>query len=334
MKILVRPRGAVWLLVLLAPAIPELMTGSTSLNGLVLDPAQFAVQIVLLLGLYGAGCLLVREFAAIFHKGWASILVLGAAYGIVEEGIAVHTFFQSSGSPVGAFASYGRFAGVNWLWALGLTIFHATYSIALPILLVYLVYPATRGVRWLDTGALAVTFTVYAGVVAVLALAAPQGPSGPLLALFLTVVGGLLLLAWWVPTDALTLRRRVGRLTPRALVGAGMISFATWVITVLLAAAPGVPAGGAALVVIVGNALALALVLLGAGWERLEVSEVSFALGMLAILWGWDILLLVMGYWAVTFVIAGSAYLILLLRQRVLSRSAETTRPLPSEAAG
>jgi hypothetical protein len=333
-KILVRPKGPVWLLVLLAPAIPELMTGSTSLNGLVLDPPQFAVQIVLLLGLYGAGCLLVREFSAIFHKGWASVLLLGAAYGILEEGIAVHTFFQSSGSPVDAFASYGRFAGVNWLWALGLTIFHATYSIALPILLVYLVYPTTRGVRWLDASALIGTFVIYVGVVAVLALTVPQGPSAPLLSFFLTLVGVLILLAWWVPPDALTLRRRLSRLSPRALVGAGMISFATWVITVFLAALPGVPAVGAAAFVIVGNAIAVVLVLFGVGWKRLEVSEVSFALGMLAILWGWDLLLLAMGYWAITVVIGGSAYLIWLLRRRVLSTSAAPTKVPTAEVAG
>lgn len=333
-RITIRPRSAVWLLLVLAPAIPELMTGSTSLNGLVLDPPLFAVQVALLLGLYGAGALLIREFCAIFQKGWASVLVLGAAYGVVEEGVAVHTFFQSSGNPVDAFATFGRYAGVNWLWALGLTLFHATYSIALPILLVYLVYPATRDQRWLDRGALMLALLAYASVVVILALTVPQGPAPALLALFLGLVAALVVLAWRLPRYALSLRRKVSRLGGRALVGAGMISFASWIVVTLLAAGRAVPAVVAAAVLVVGNLVALGLVLYGVGEDQLELDEFSFALGMVAILWGWDVLLIILGYWAAAVVIAGSAYLMVLLRRRVLARTSSPLRPLAHGASG
>ena len=81
------------------------------------------------------------EFSIRFQKGWASILTLGLAYGIMEEGISVHTFFIPSGSPPGILAIYGRYLGVDWIWALGISVFHAVFSIGLPILLLSTAYP-------------------------------------------------------------------------------------------------------------------------------------------------------------------------------------------------
>lgn len=89
MKILVRPRGPVWLLLLLVPAIPEFMTGSAPITPLSFAPLQFAVQLAILMGVYATGRLLVREFATIFPKGWAPVRLLGGAYGILKEGVAV-----------------------------------------------------------------------------------------------------------------------------------------------------------------------------------------------------------------------------------------------------
>jgi len=101
-RILIRPRLPVLALLLLAPSIPELLTGSTPVSRLLVDPAGFAVSFAFDIGLYGTGALLVRELTLVLRKGWASVLLWGAAYGIAEEGLAVHTFFERSGPPVGA----------------------------------------------------------------------------------------------------------------------------------------------------------------------------------------------------------------------------------------
>ncbi len=152
MRILLWPRAPVVARLLLAPTIPELLTSSTPVSTLLFDPLQFLVSFAGIVGLYGTGALLIRESTAAYRKGWGTVLLMGAAYGIAEEGVAVRTFFQLGGSPVDALGSYGHLFGVNWFWALGLTLFHATCSIGLPILLTGLWFSEVRGRRWMDRG--------------------------------------------------------------------------------------------------------------------------------------------------------------------------------------
>ncbi len=136
----------------LAPMLAELLSGSS-------PPVEFFSPFALLVlaALYGSGAILVRELrvrwlalsGAEGGKGWPTVLALGAAYGIVEEGLMVKSFFDPNWMDLGPLGSYGRWAGVNWVWSLQLTIFHAVFSIAIPILLVELIFPAQRGERWI-----------------------------------------------------------------------------------------------------------------------------------------------------------------------------------------
>ncbi len=289
MRILIRPRRAVLALLLFAPAIPELLTGSTPISNLVLDPVQFAVSFALDVGLYGTGALLIREVCVAYRKGWASVLLLGGAYGIAEEGFAVHTFFQPGGSPVNALAHYGHAYGVNWLWALGLTSFHATYSIALPILLVYLWFPEMRSLRWLDRGSLGLVAAIYLLEVVVFAHLVGHGPSPSILAVFLGIVAILIGLAAWAPADLLRVRSGPSRLGRGATIVAGSLGFDAWVVVLFLAGAGRLPAVAAAGVLVGLNLVALALLLRGVGTDDLVRSEYWFATGMLGILFVWDV---------------------------------------------
>lgn len=78
-------------------------------------------------------------------------MILGAAYGIIEEGIMVRSFFNPSWKDLGTLAVYGRWLGVNWVWAEWLTIFHSVFSITIPIFLVELTRPQTRSRIWLSS---------------------------------------------------------------------------------------------------------------------------------------------------------------------------------------
>ena len=289
MRILIRPRLPVLALLLLAPGIPELLTGSTPITNLVVDPLQFAIGFGADIALYGTGALLIREFVVAYRKGWASTLLLGAAYGIAEEGFAVHTFFQPSGAPVGLMAHYGHAFGVNWLWALGLTVFHATYSIALPILLVGLWFPDVRRVRWLDRGNVAVVSAVYAATVGLLSLAVGHGPSPAAFAFFAGVVLVLLVLAGTVPADLLRLRGRLPGAGHAGTVLAGALGFAAWTLVLVLAGTHRVPAGVTAGVFVGIDLGALAFVLGHISPVGLERSEFYFATGMLGLLFLWDV---------------------------------------------
>lgn len=289
MRIQIRPRVPVLALLLLAPAIPELLTGSTPISNLYFDPAGFAIAFGLEIGLYGAGALLIREYAAAFHKGWPSVLLLGAAYGIAEEGFEVHTFFQTSGPPVNALATYGHFGGVNWLWALGLVTFHATYSIALPILLTQLWFPEVKGARWLDRGAIVLLAGVFVLEVVGFGFLVGHGPSPAALAFFVALVAVLIFLATRAPARWLAVRpgpRRIGR---GWLLVVGSLSFDAWAVVLILAGSRVVPAIVAAAFLVLVNVGVVAIVRTRVGSEGLERSKYHFAVGMLGVLFLWDV---------------------------------------------
>lgn len=84
----IHPALALWLI---APIFGELFSGSLPLNEY-LSPLT-----ILTMGmLYGSGAILIREIVTRWQKGWGSLLLLGMAYGIYEEGLVVR--FHSFGS--------------------------------------------------------------------------------------------------------------------------------------------------------------------------------------------------------------------------------------------
>ena len=296
---------------MLAPSIPELLTGSTPITELVVNPFRFLVGFTLDVVLYGSGALLIREFSVYFRKGWASILLLGAAYGIAEEGFEVHTFFEPSGSPVGALGSYGHLFGVNWLWALTLTIFHATYSIALPILLVRLWFPEAKDQRWLSRRTTTLLSVLYAvEVVGFGAFVVGHGPSHAALAFFIAVVALLVGLALWAPRDLLWPRDGPRRLGSKTIAVLGAAEFLVYFAVLIAASTRAVPAVGMAVFVVVADGLVVLVLLRYVGRVDLERAEFLFAVGMLSILFVWDLLI---EFIAVPGILAVSALFIYLL---------------------
>jgi hypothetical protein len=130
-------------LYLLSPVVAELCSGST--------PAFNYIFFGWMLSLmYGGGAILIREVAVRWGKGWPTILALGVAYAIAEEGIAVRTFFDRTAPVLQPLGDYGWAGGVNWVWAVHLSIYHAVISIAIPIFLVWLAYPSRRSEPWVS----------------------------------------------------------------------------------------------------------------------------------------------------------------------------------------
>lgn len=137
------PYFPILLLFVLAPFIGEVLSTSTPLIAFVNPWTLFWLG-----GLYGAGAILARELTVRWGKGWLTILLLGIAYGIIEEGLAVKSFFDPNWQDLGSLAGYDRWLGVNWVWVVHLTLFHMVYSITIPILLTELTFPAYRGRAW------------------------------------------------------------------------------------------------------------------------------------------------------------------------------------------
>lgn len=132
-------------LLFLAPATGELLSGSS-------PPLEFfnPFGLLLLALMYGCGAILVREALFWWKKGWLSMLALGAAYGIAEEGLACKSFFDPGWMDIGYLGSYGRWAGINWMWSLELTVFHAVISISVPIIIVTLLFPGKKDEPWVS----------------------------------------------------------------------------------------------------------------------------------------------------------------------------------------
>jgi hypothetical protein len=133
-------------LFLIAPIFGELFSGSSPLNEYI-NPITF-ISLGLL---YGCGAIIIRELILRWGKGWVSLLLLGIAYGIYEEGILVQSFFDPGWTDLGSLAVYGRAGGVNWVWTEHLLIFHTAISIAASIAFVQALYPKRRGERWVTT---------------------------------------------------------------------------------------------------------------------------------------------------------------------------------------
>jgi len=137
-------------LLILAPAIGELLSSSS-------PPSEFFNPIIFLLltSLYGSGAIVVRELKIRWKKDYRGMILLGSAYGIVEEGLMAKSFFDPNWMDLGIFGVFGRWLGVNWVWTEVLIIFHAVFSITIPIVLVELAYPDRRDEPWIGERALA-----------------------------------------------------------------------------------------------------------------------------------------------------------------------------------
>jgi len=131
-------------LVFFAPFMAELVSGSTAPQAWILPWVVLAFA-----GIYGVSALLIRELALRFNGGLPTVLLLGLAFGILNEGIGAHSLFNPLWPSLGALQGYGRWLGVNWLWAEWIVPFHAVWSISIPIVLVGEFWPRSRTERLL-----------------------------------------------------------------------------------------------------------------------------------------------------------------------------------------
>jgi hypothetical protein len=239
-------RHPVVCLLLLSPGIPEYISGSSPANAIVLNPAMFAFQILANLGLYGPGVLLVREAMVRWKKGWATVLLLGAAYGILEEGVALSTLFDPNANPVGKFGFYGHWLGVNWVWVAGILPVHMLFSISLPIVLLGLAVPRTNGQSLLSRRRLWVVSAVLGIDVVVLFLFVSK-VSGfwmgwPVFASSLVAMALLVLVARRVPSNALHAASDLPKRGQRTSFVAGALFYTSVLFAEFLGMGVGLPA--------------------------------------------------------------------------------------------
>ncbi|MBB5775726.1 hypothetical protein [Nonomuraea jabiensis] len=146
-----RGRWAALLLAGLTPVVAELTLGN--------PPLRKAWLLLLWVPIYGAGTVLIRELVRRTGRGWLAILLLGAAYGIVEEGLALQALTSPTIYGVADWAP--RILGLNSAYTELNIPYHAVFSVALPILLVDLIVPSLRHRPYLGRTGLAVAGVVF-----------------------------------------------------------------------------------------------------------------------------------------------------------------------------
>ncbi|MFC4533843.1 hypothetical protein [Sphaerisporangium dianthi] len=147
----------------LAPLVAEYLLGN-------IPPSELA-GVLILAPMYGGGALLIREVARRAGRGWPTILVLGAAYGLLEAGLLDQSLFNPSFDEGYDFQSVAHVPvlGISAHYALTFVVGHAVWSIGVPVLLVESIVPARRTRPWLGVPGLAVTgvlFVVGSAVIA------------------------------------------------------------------------------------------------------------------------------------------------------------------------
>lgn len=148
---------AVLTLYFLAPIIAEMLTGAT-------PPLMWnnVGGVILTTGLYGSGALLARELVRRRGLGWSSLALLGVAYGVLEEGLVMQSWFNPAW--VGL-SDAARFLEVNWTLALIFTTIHVTLSIMSSVVIAEALFPTLAERPWLGQRSF-VGFTLWLGVVA------------------------------------------------------------------------------------------------------------------------------------------------------------------------
>jgi hypothetical protein len=132
--------GPVLCLFLLSPVIAELLSGST--------PLSRGEQLIFESIFYGPAALLIREFVRRRQLGWFSVILLGFAFGIIEECLLLQSAFNPHF--LNFDISYGRVWGVNWAWSEIIIINHSFWSITIPVFIAETIFPGRRTEPWLN----------------------------------------------------------------------------------------------------------------------------------------------------------------------------------------
>ncbi|WP_213001796.1 hypothetical protein [Winogradskya consettensis] len=136
----------------LSPLVAEFLLGDFTLVMLPL--------LLILAPLYGGAAVVIRELVRRTDRGWPSIVLLGLAYGVLEEGVITQSLFDPGYA--GAHLLDEGFVpalGIAVPWTLFVLTLHTVWSISVPIALVEEA-GVRRTVPWLRTPGLVVVLVL------------------------------------------------------------------------------------------------------------------------------------------------------------------------------
>jgi hypothetical protein len=249
----------------LAPLVAEFLLGNL--------PITVLPAVLLLAPMYGGGGLVIREVTRRAGRGVPTMLVLGVAYGLLEEGIATQSLFNPHYAGLDLLhPGYIPWLGIGVPWTLFVLTLHAVGSTTVPIVLVELCTSARRTTPWLQRPGLIIAAVLY--VVGLAANTAFQLSIDPFVAAPAQLISAVVL-AGLVVLVAFRLPRRSG--LPGTVPAVWVVGLAVLVAGVLIEVAP-LTGIGIAIVEVVLAVLGARWVIRGAWTPRHTLAAAAGAL--------------------------------------------------------
>lgn len=144
MRNLERNLGASILLFFTAPLVAEFLLGDFSIKSIAL--------VLVIAPMYGGGALLIREVGRRFKLCWPRMLLLAAAYALLEEGFTTMSLFNRDYLRMHMHLldhAWIPALGISAWWTLFMINLHTFWSISVSIALVEGLFPTQRETPWL-----------------------------------------------------------------------------------------------------------------------------------------------------------------------------------------
>lgn len=144
-------------LVVAAPLITEVLSGSTRFRAMFVFPIEMCV--------WGGGALMIQATVRRAGLRWPGLVLLGIALAIAEECLIQ----QSSLAPLVIKLKgieYARAFGLNYVYFVWALLYESVFVVVIPVCLVELMFPQRRQIPWLNrTGAIvtAILFLIGCG---------------------------------------------------------------------------------------------------------------------------------------------------------------------------
>ena len=148
-----------------APLIAEFLLG--------IFPLKMLPILIVLAPMYGGAALLIRETVRRRGLGWLAILILGLAYGLIEEGFATQSLFNPNYLSMNMHLldpAYIPRLGIGGSWTVYVLTLHVVWSIATPIALIEGLFPEKARQPWLGRVGIAVVSVLFVAAVGAIAV--------------------------------------------------------------------------------------------------------------------------------------------------------------------
>lgn len=183
--------------------------------------------LLVLAPLYGGGTLLIREVTRRAGRGWPTMILLGLAFAMFEEGLVTQSLFNPGYAGADLLSvTFVPALGIGVWWTLFVLTLHTVWSTNVPIALIESLVPEQGATPWLGNIGLAVAFILFVfGAVASFLGTYQQFPflaSSPQLTGAAVIVLALIAVAFAIPP---TSRLRIDEPAPNPWV-VGAVSFA------------------------------------------------------------------------------------------------------------